>query len=152
MNEKIIEQFKIFYEREEMIEQLTSKPFIHEYSYYELHFLDFVGKTKHPKASSAATSLGLTRGAASKISKRLLTKGDIESYQLQGNQKEVYYRLTPQGQKIYDAHIDSHGAWQARDLTFLKGVSNETKEVVLHFITDFNEYLQECIEAEEMEK
>lgn len=46
----------------------------------------------------------MTRGAISKLTKKLIKKGLIVSYQKPDNKKEIYFRLTEQGKVINKVH------------------------------------------------
>ncbi|MHB8072679.1 winged helix DNA-binding protein [Desulfosporosinus fructosivorans] len=46
----------------------------------------------------------MTRGAISKITKKLTSKDAISSYQKEDNRKEVYFRLTDYGELLYKKH------------------------------------------------
>ena len=43
----------------------------------------------------------MTTGATSKLTKKLLAKGFLVRYQKEKNRKEVYFRLTEEGERIY---------------------------------------------------
>jgi DNA-binding MarR family transcriptional regulator len=58
--------------------------------------------TEHPNVIKNSEQMDLTRAGISKINKRLLSKGLIESYQEPDNNKEIYFRLTESGQSVYD--------------------------------------------------
>ena len=57
----------------------------------------------------------MTRGAISKITKKLIKKGVIESYQKSDNKKEIYFRLTKSGKAVYEIHENLHKKFQKRD-------------------------------------
>ncbi len=59
----------------------------------EVHCIDCIGTTDHPNVTKISEQMGLTRAGISKISKRLLSKGLIESYQEPENNKEIYFKL-----------------------------------------------------------
>ena len=138
---ELIALFKEFYDKQEMVEKKAQAPFIREYSYTELHTIDEIGKNELPNVSMVASNLHLTRGAVSKITKRLLKKGDIERFQLDTNKKEVYFRLTDQGEKIFDAHKESHSAWENSDLDFFENMKKADKEKLHSFLTKYLNHL-----------
>lgn len=69
--------------------------------------------------------MGMTRGAISKMTKKLLAKGLIEKYTLETNKKEVYFKLTDQGRLLFDEHAKRHQRWEKRDMEFLARYSVE---------------------------
>lgn len=142
---ELLDLFVDFYEKQDIVQRQTTKPFIHQYGHSELHCIDAIGKNCGANVSLIAQKLSITRGAASKIVKKLLARGDVSSYCNLGNKKEIYYALTAQGRKVFLAHAERHAVWLERDLRFLRTVSREDKEVVREFLVRFNRYLQERI-------
>lgn len=150
-NKNIIQLFKEFYEKQEEIERLTSASSLNEYSHTELHSLDYIGSTEYANVSAIAKNLNITRGAASKITRRLIGKENIVKFQTEDNKKEVYFKLAPKGVKIFNAHRERHAIWVNNDLQFLKTVKSEDKAVIHNFLSSFNEYLDVLIEKEREE-
>lgn len=148
VEKKIIKSLKEFFEKQEEVEELTSAPFLESYTHVELHTLDYIGKNKDTNVTSISQNLNITRGAASKITKRLLNKSNVEKYQSQKNKKEIYFRLTKQGKTVFDAHAKRHAIWVNNDLDFLKKIQPETKEIILEFIEEFNTHLDGLIKKE----
>ena len=79
-----------------------------DYSYTEMHTIDSIGKIENPNVTKIAQNMDLTKAAISKIIKKLILKKSIETYQNPDNKKEIYYKLTPLGQKIYENHLVMH--------------------------------------------
>lgn len=152
IDQKIIEQFKEFYEKQELIEKQTTDPFIHSYGHLELHTIAAIEDNQRPNVSLIAKKLDITRGAVSKITRRLLQKGDIAKYQLNENKKEVYFSLTEQGKRVYLAHEKRHEIWKKNDLRFLSGIPQDEKQVVHGFLLEFNLYLQDLLASTEQEQ
>lgn len=67
----------------------------------------------------------MTRGAISKMAKKLIKKGIIESYQKPDNKKEIYFRLTEQRQRVYNLHEELHKEFQERDKVIFEQVTEE---------------------------
>ena len=146
MDEELLDLFREFYEKQDIVQKQTTKPFIHEYGHSELHCIDTIGRYERTNVTSIGQRLSITRGAASKIARRLIERGDVEKYQVETNRKEVYYSLTERGQRVFDAHTERHAAWQSRDLAFLETVPEREKRAVSRFLKHFNRYLQQKIE------
>ena len=88
----------------------------------------------------------MTRGAISKMTKKLLAKGLIEKYTLETNKKEIYFRLTEQGMVLFKEHEKRHKQWEKRDMQFLDRFSKEEIAVIMKFMKEFNEHLEIQIE------
>jgi DNA-binding MarR family transcriptional regulator len=147
-HEELQREIALMLERQDMLSKLTENKCLDEYGYSETHCIDFIGKLELPNVTKIAEHMGMTRGAISKMTKKLLSKGLIEKYTLETNKKEIYYRLTDQGRVLFDEHVKRHQKWEKRDRDFLEKYPKEQTEVVLQFMKDFNRYLDEQIERE----
>ena len=83
----------------------------------EVHCIEYIGRNVDSNVTKLAESFYMTRGAISKITKKLIQKGIIESYQKPDNKKEIYFRLTSQGKVIYKIHEELHKEFQERNKT-----------------------------------
>lgn len=83
----------------------------------------------------------MTRGAISKLTKKLIQKGLIESYQKSDNKKEIYFRLTEQGKVIYKIHEDLHKEFQERDKAVFEKVTEEQFDSMLSFVEKYSRHL-----------
>ena len=102
----------------------------------EVHCIDQIGVTDHANVTKIADAMRLTRGAISKITKKLLCKGLIESYQRPGNNKEIYFRLTAGGRQIFEEHRTCHIKARQDKLTVLAGYNDEEQAVIVKFLQD----------------
>lgn len=83
----------------------------------------------------------MTRGAISKLTKKLIQKGLIESYQKSDNKKEIYFKLTEQGKVIYKIHEDLHKEFQERDKAVFEQVTEEQFDSMLSFVEKYSRHL-----------
>lgn len=134
-------------QRQEMLTKLTENVCLEEYSYSETHCIDYIGKSELPNVTKIAENMQMTRGAISKMTKKLLAKGLIEKYTLESNKKEVYFKLTDAGMELYKEHEKRHKLWEQRDSQFLKRYSREEIAIITKFMKEFNFYLEEQIEG-----
>ncbi len=51
-----------------------------------------------------AARLGITSSTFSKLVARLVKKGMLKKFHMQGNRKDIVVRVTPMGQRVYDAY------------------------------------------------
>ena len=110
-----------------------------EFSLAEVHCIDWIGMIDHPNVTKISEIMGLTRGGISRISKRLLGKGLIESYQEPDNNKEIYYRLTESGQSVYSEHKKIHSKVRQEWLSFFERYSDDEQAAILRFFTEIND-------------
>ena len=135
--EELLKEIALMLERQDMLSKLTENQCLDEYGYSETHCIDYIGRLELPNVTKVAEHMGMTRGAISKMTKKLLAKGLIEKYTLETNKKEVYFKLTDQ----------RHKRWEKRDMEFLARYSVEDVRTVSRFMTEFNGYLEEQIET-----
>lgn len=144
--ELLLKEISLMLERQDMLSKLTESSCLDEYGYSETHCIDFIGRLELPNVTKVAEHMGMTRGAISKMTKKLLTKGLIEKYTLETNKKEVYFKLTDQGKLLFDEHAKRHRLWEKRDMEFLSKYRKEEVDVVYRFMKEFNGYLERQIE------
>lgn len=145
--ELLLKEIALMLERQDMLSKLTESQCLDEYGYSETHCIDFIGRLELPNVTKVAEHMGMTRGAISKMTKKLLAKGLIEKYTLETNKKEVYFRLTDLGKLLFEEHEKRHKRWEKRDMEFLARYSKEEVGTVYRFMQEFNEYLESQIEA-----
>lgn len=145
MNSKLLQQFAEFLEKQDLLSKLTEKEQLHAYGYSEVHTIAAIGDMEMPNVTAIARHLKMTRGAISKITKRLLKAGVIESYAISGNRQKVFFRLTETGWELYEDHAKRHQMWIDRDNEFLNQFTEEQLTEISKFMESFNGYLEEKI-------
>ncbi|MEO3945967.1 MarR family transcriptional regulator [Gorillibacterium sp. CAU 1737] len=113
------------------------------YTPSEVHCIEYIEKHKDPNVTQLGEAFFMTRSAISKMTKRLINKGIIESYQKTDNKKEVYFRLTEKGRALNEIHERLHQEFYERDKVIFDQVSAEQYEKVMHFLQEYNKHLDE---------
>lgn len=147
-NNIIMKSLKNIYEKEETLGKLAFKGEYENYGVSEIHCLDFIGKIKDPNVTKISQSMNMTRGAISKLCKKLLSNNLIDKYKKPENDKEIYFKLTELGEELYKYHEIKHKQWEERNNKFFKNVTKQEREIVASFLIKFNNYLDEIIESE----
>lgn len=142
MNTVLMNLFVKYMEKQEIISKLTENEKLHGYNYSEIHTIAAIGDLAEPNVTRIADYMNVTRGAISKITKKLLEQKVIEAYRLEGNKQKIFFRLTGSGQFVYDEHAKRHNLWLKRDSAFIKQFDSETVEQVERFMKAFNDYLE----------
>ena len=142
----LLKEIASMLQRQELLTKLTENVCLEEYIYSETHCIDYIGKNELPNVTKIAEHMQMTRGAISKMTKKLLAKGLIDKYTLSSNKKEVYFRLTESGTELYKEHEKRHRLWEQRDSKFLERYSLEEIEIITKFMQEFNIYLEDKIE------
>ncbi|MEK5508903.1 MarR family transcriptional regulator [Paenibacillus sp. SEL3] len=107
----------------------------------EVHCIEYIERNADSNVTKLAESLYMTTGAISKITKKLIKKGIIESYQKLDNKKEVYFRLTEEGKVIYNIHEELHKEFQERDKAVFEQVTEEQFNSMISFLEKYSRHL-----------
>ena len=118
----------------------------------EVHCIDWIGTIDHPNVTKIAHEMGLTRGAVSKISKKLVAKGFIQRYQRAENSKEIYFRLTEEGQHADLEHKKCHNRARREKLSILAAYSMAEQAAILRFLSDVNKVIDSKLNDDTFEK
>lgn len=145
MNTKLMNLFAKYMEKQEILSKLTEDEKLHGYNYSEIHTIAAIGDLSEPNVTGIANYMNVTRGAISKITKKLLKQKMIEAYQIDGNKQKIFFKLTEDGQFLYEEHKKRHNLWIKRDEAFVKRFDKETVANIEKFMFAFNEYLEEQI-------
>ena len=73
--EELLKEIALMLERQDMLSKLTENQCLDEYGYSETHCIDYIGRLELPNVTKVAEHMGMTRGAISKMTKKLLAKG-----------------------------------------------------------------------------
>jgi len=117
----------------------------------EIHCIEYIGRNIDSNVTKLAESFFMTRGAISKLTKKLIEKGLIESYQKQDNKKEIYFRLTEQGKVIYKIHEELHQEFRERDKAVFEKVTDEQFDSMLNLVEKYSSHLDEEIKKLEID-
>ena len=142
MNTELMNLFVKYMEKQEILSKLTEDEKLHGYNYSEIHTIAAIGDLEEPNVTNIANHMNVTRGAISKITKRLLVQNLIEAYQQDGNKQKIFFRLTESGQFLHDEHEKRHNLWLKRDDAFIKQFDGKTVKQVEEFMRAFNDYLE----------
>lgn len=113
------------------------------YKSSEVHCIEYLGKNADSNVTRLAESFYMTTGAISKLTKKLIKKGVIESYKKPDNKKEIYFRLTKEGQKIFNVHEELHKEFQERDKSVFDQMTKEQYDSMISFMDSYSNHLDE---------
>lgn len=120
----------------EVHEQFLGEMGINDISLSELHVIACIGEQGLMNVTAITESMGMTKGAISKICTKLFNKNFVEKMKMLNNQKEIFFRLTDKGREIYTAHETLHNQAEEEWLLFLDKYTKEELEVIQQFIAD----------------
>lgn len=144
MYEKLLELLIRFLEAEKLFEKeykYKTENLFEEFSISELHCIDFIGKNEFPNVTKMAEKMNITKGGVSKIIKKIINKNAIEPYSTSTNKKEIYYKLTPKGKKVFKLHKNIHKNWCEKNLEFFKKCDEKEIKFTVSFLEKYIEYL-----------
>ncbi|NQX58103.1 MarR family transcriptional regulator [Paenibacillus qinlingensis] len=121
------------------------------YTSSEVHCIEYIEKNPDSNVTQLAESFYMTRGALSKLTKKLIEKGLIESYQKTDNKKEIYFKLTEQGKAINKIHDDLHKEFQERDKAVFEHVTEKQFDSILNFVEKYSSHLDAEIKKQGLE-
>lgn len=99
-----------------------------------LHVLDVIYAHDGIKGIDIAREMGLTKGAVSKITRKLLEQDLIRKKQLPDNLKEIYYSVTPLGAELAELHRVFHEEKDHKAVELLASFDEASLEIVADFL------------------
>lgn len=100
----------------------------------ETHCVHWVGELPEANMTRIAERMGMTRGAMSKLTKRLEGKGLLQPRRPAGNNKELRFVLTPAGERVRAEHARCHARAWASKQAVLEDFDEAERAVVLRFL------------------
>ncbi|SFM00212.1 MarR family transcriptional regulator [Pelosinus propionicus] len=139
--EQVIMGFRDLFNKMVWLNKSKMEDSLKGYKSSEVHCIEYIGRNVDPNVTKLAESFYMTNGAISKLTKKLIKKGIIESYQKPENKKEIYFRLTEQGKIIYEIHEELHNEFQERDKAVFAQVTEEQFDSMLSFVETYSRHL-----------
>lgn len=112
------------------------------YTLNEIELIENIALISSANVTKLAAASYMTRGAISKLTKKLIAKNIIESYQDAKNKKEIYFRLTTKGQNVNNVHQDLHRSFLNRDKDVFKTMTDGDFDTIFHFISRYRHHLK----------
>ncbi|WP_157456123.1 MarR family transcriptional regulator [Carnobacterium maltaromaticum] len=143
--EQIKVGFRELYDKMSWLNRRKMEDSLKGYTSSEVHCMEYIEKNKDSNVTKLADSFYMTRGAISKLTKKLIKKELIESYQKSDNKKEIYFKLTEKGRAVYDIHEKLHNEFSERDKVVFEQVTDEQFNSMLHFVELYSQHLDKEI-------
>lgn len=139
--EQVMMSFRELFNKMSWLNRLKMKDSLKGYQPSEVHCIEYIGSNADVNVAKLAETFFMTTGAMSKMTKKLIAKGVIASYQKPENKKEIYYKLTEQGQAVYNTHEELHKEFQERDKSVFEQVTDEQFDSMLSFVEKYSRHL-----------
>ncbi|GHU42016.1 MarR family transcriptional regulator [Clostridia bacterium] len=140
--EQVIKTFREVFDKMAWLNRQRMEECLKPYKPSEIHCIEYIGCHDDPNVTRLAEAFYQTRGAISKMTKKLIQKGVIESYQKAENKKEIYFCLTPQGEAVYEIHEKLHQEFRERDQVVFKQIGKKELNRMLHFLEAYGRHLE----------
>jgi DNA-binding MarR family transcriptional regulator len=102
----------------------------------EVHALEAINNHEGANISELAGYMGVTIGAVWQVTRKLKAKGLVKSYKLNGNRKEVYFRLTDSGRIVREGHNRYHETLNAAWFNFIDRLTENQTKVISDFFDE----------------
>lgn len=151
-DEQVILNFRDLFNKMTWLNKSKMEDQLNGYKPSEVHCLEYIENNADSNVTKLAEALYMTSGAISKLTKKLIHKGLIESYRKPENKKEIYFRLTEQGKVIYTIHEGLHREFQERDKAVFEQVTAEQLDSMLRFMQQYSRHLDAEIKKQGLDQ
>ena len=148
--EQVLMNFRELFNKMAWLNKFKMEDSLKGFKSSEVHYIEHIGRNLDSNVTKLADSFYMTRGAISKMTKKLVKRGIIESYQKPDNRKEIYFRLTEQGTEIYKLHENLHKEFQERDKVVFEHITEAELDSMLEFVKKYNKHLDTEIEKQQI--
>jgi len=139
--DQVIVGYRDLFNKMSSLNNYKMKDSFNGYKASEVHCIEYVGQNVDSNVTKLAEAFYMTRGAISKLTKKLINKGLIESYQKPENKKEIYFTLTEQGKIINKVHEELHKEFQERDKAVFEQITEAQFDAMLSFVDMYSSHL-----------
>lgn len=146
MKKDLITLFREYGDKQEVLAKLSESEDLRKYNNSELHIIAAVGDLESPNVTAIAKYMGMTKGGISKNIKKLIKAGLVETYQVDDNNRKIFYKLTVLGMDVYEKHNIAHKNWMERDNAFFADFSEKEQKVISDFLEKYIEHIDNEIE------
>ena len=138
-------------DRHSLIKNIAEKKFMTDHTFMEVHCIELIESINDANVTKLSKAFKMTRGAISKIAKKLLEKGSIEIYKNPENKKEIYYKLTEIGKYINLQHEKMHRERIERDSIIFNQLSENEKDTLNKLLNKVYDQLANELKKLEMD-
>lgn len=150
--DQVIEGFRELFNKLTWLNKSKMEVGLKGYKPSEVHCIEYIGKHADANVTKLAERFYMTRSAISKIAKKLMEKGLIESYQKPENKKEIYFKLTEQGEAVSRIHEELHNEFRERDKAVFEHITEAQYDSMLRFLERYSMHLDAEIKKQGVER
>ena len=120
-------------------DKLHNRDSLSGYDNSELNCLDAIGRLEQPNVTALAGEMRMTKGAISKILRKLSDKDAVEPYQRGSNRQKIFYRLTDAGCRSRSSIPQTFRILYSLEFSlFFRSLSEEELSGAIRFFNDYN--------------
>lgn len=136
--EDLVNRIGTEYPRKKVLNQLTPDSELKniDVGITECRVIDCIEKNKPINAMRIASKMNITKSGISKVMSKLKKKELVNAHYTEGNDKEVYYTLTPKGTRVYLLHDELYSRMREKYISMLRTYSDEELICISKFIHD----------------
>ncbi|MGB2579462.1 DNA-binding MarR family transcriptional regulator [Elusimicrobium simillimum] len=138
---QVLAGFRNIYNKMSWLNKLKMEDCLKGYKSSEVHCIEYIAGNSGANVTTLAQYFYMTSGAISKLTKKLLKKGLIESYRSPDNKKEIYFKLTKRGKAVNKTHESLHKEFAKRDKVVFDSVTAQQFDSILSFVEKYNKHL-----------
>jgi len=112
----------------------------------EIHMIYAIGKHPGINVTDLAKFLGITKGAVPKMIKKLKSKGLVESFEDDGNRKEVHLGLTADGKKAHKGYLQYHATRNGFLKRYYDRLTKDKVTVITKMLKELGSYADMILE------
>lgn len=101
-----------------------------------VHMIDCIGRHEPINNTGIAEVMNLSKASITKIGNKLLEEGFVKRTKMNDNKKESYFRLSPQGKKIFELHERLHVLEAERFYRSMDKYSEAELKIIHQFLQD----------------
>lgn len=144
-SEEVMVNIRDLFNKLAWINKVKMEKALEGYKPSEVHCIEYIAKNNDSNVTKLAEAFYMTKSAISKLTKKLIEKELIVSYQKTENKKEIYFQLTPKGMAINKIHYELHQSFHERDKIIFEQISDEQYAEFLAVITKYSNHLDDEI-------
>lgn len=109
-----------------------------------IHLIEIIGNYERINMTEISEKLGITKGAVSQMTAKLVSRGLISKGKPPHSEKDVCLSLTDEGHKVFAAHSKLHAQMYGELSELLGEFSGEDLERITLFLDKVQVYMKEC--------
>lgn len=139
--EQVLAGFWELLQKKMVLENFFIKSKLKGYNPSELHCIQYIHENPDSNVTKLADAFRMTTGGITKLTKKLIKKGLVDTYRSSSNKKEIYFCLTDLGREIYTIHQEFHKGFNQRDRIIFEQITEQEYAGIFRFLETYGAHL-----------